>query len=401
MAVLLHLGGAGGDALGLLIDRLALGVGEELVGHLHIVVVGLGAQQGDGQLVGLVVVAGGDLDGVVGAVAEGKVRAAPADRGVTARDGHIAGVEHMGVAQDDLQVRHEGGIVQRGGYLADTAADGGNGLAAGVGGGGLEAPGLGALAHSGVVPELLAGVIDTAVDGGGGQLDVLAAAPGAGAGGGAGADHVPEHGLLQLLGGGGRELHLGVSQEFLARLGGVQLLLHRLHIELYAHAGLGGLAGGFVADGGGHGAGDLVVERLHVHGRGGVGREHTFHGPGCRGQVAALEALCQLGAQRRRVHLARLYVHALVFLFKGADGAVQPAHGVGLPAFVHPQAQHAAPAVILFADERPGIARQRGADVQEQQHKRDHQQNARNRDRPAQIPTPSGQCMRENAPLCA
>ena len=50
------------------------------------------------------------------------------------------------------------------------------------------------------------------------------------------------------------------------------------------------------------------------------------------------------------------------------------------------------------ADERSGVAGQRGADMQKQQHKRDHQQNACHRDRPAQIPTPSSHFMCEIAP---
>ena len=325
---------------GLLIHRLVVIAGQHRVGHDHIVVIHLGAHNGAGQLVGVVVIGGDDLDGIVPAVAEGEVRPAPAHRGVAA-DGHVAGVEHVAVAQDDVQIAEQHRVVQRGGHLADAAADTGGGTPGLIDAGLLIAAGRRALPHRGVVPELLAGVVDLAVDGGGGQLDVLVPAPRPGALGGEGAQHVPEHTCLQLLGGHGGELHLGVRQELRARSGGVQLRLHRRHIKGHAHTGLRRLARGLVANGLRLLPRQLVVERLHVHGLGLlllIGARH-------RRQRAALQHGGQVALQLLRVQ------HAAV----GGLGDIQPLALFQTVAAVHHRAVQAGGQIVTSGIQRRGI----------------------------------------------
>ena len=259
-------------------------------------VVHLGTQDGAGQLVGVVVVGCDDLDGVIPAVAEGEVRPAPAHRGVAA-DGQVAGVEHMAVPQDDLQIAEHHRVVQGGGHLTDAAADAGGGAPRLVDARLIIAAGRRALSHRRVVPELLAGIVDPAVDGGGRQLDVLVTAPRPGAFGGAGTQHVPEHTFLQLLRGHGGELHLRVGQELRTRRGGVQLRLHRRHIEGHADVGLGGLARLLVADGLHLLPLQLVVERLYVHGL----RLLLLIDAGHRRQRAALQHGSQVTLQLGRI----------------------------------------------------------------------------------------------------
>ncbi len=133
---------------------------------------------------------------------EGEIRPAPAHRGVAAGNGHIARVKHMGVPQHDLQIAQQRRVIQRGRHLADAAADGRDGLAAGVGRGGLVAP-FSVRSPTVALYQNFAGVIDPAVDGPGRQPDVLMPPPRPGALGGARPQHVPEHGRLQLLRGHG------------------------------------------------------------------------------------------------------------------------------------------------------------------------------------------------------
>ena len=92
----------------------------------------------------------------------------------------------------DLQVAPQAGQIQRGGGLADAAADLIHRLALYIGGGGLVAPGGGALAHHAVVGEHIAGVQHIAVDRGGGQLHIALPRRRAAHLGGGGAKHIPE-----------------------------------------------------------------------------------------------------------------------------------------------------------------------------------------------------------------
>ena len=328
---------------GLLIDRLVIVAGQHRVGHDHIVVVHLGTQNGAGQLVGIVVVGRDDLDGVIPAVAESKIRPAPAHRGIAA-DRHVAGVEHVAVAQDDVQIAEQHRVVQRGGHLADAAADTGGGAPCLVDAGLLIAPGRRALPHRGVIPELLAGVVDLAVDGGGGQLDILVPSPRPGAFGGVGAQHIPEHAVLQLLGGHVGELHLCVRQKLRARRGGIQLGLHRRHVKGNADAGLRRLARLLVADGLRLLPRQLVVERPDVHGLGLLLLVGTRH----RRQRAALQHGGQVALQLPGVQ------HAAV----GGLGDIQALALFQTVAAVHHRAVQAGGQLVTGGVQRGGIHRQ-------------------------------------------
>ena len=203
----------------------------------------------------------------------------------------------MAVPQDDLQIAEHHRVVQGGGHLTDAAADAGGGAPRLVDARLMVAAGRRALPHRGVVPELLAGVVDPAVDGGGRQLDVLVTAPRPGAFGGAGTQHIPEHTFLQLLRGHGGELHLCVGQELRTRRGGVQLRLHRRYVKGHADVGLGGLARLLVADSLHLLPRQLVVERLHVHGL----RLLLLIDAGHRRQCAALQHGGQVPLQLGRI----------------------------------------------------------------------------------------------------
>ena len=286
----LHLLRAGGQGGIVLVDGLIGGVGELLRGHLHGGAVHLGAVDADGQVAAGV--AGDDLDGVVGVVRELVVRPAPGDGGVQA-PGDVAGSVAVGVALDDLQVRAQAREIQRGGGLADAAADLVHRLALDVGGGGLIAPGGGPLAHGAVVGEDLAAVEDVAVDGGGGELHV--ADPGGGAGdvGLAGTQDIPEEDALQLLRRDGGPLDAGGDRHGLAGLGGVQLRLGLRHVKVRPQLlGGDGLGGGVIAGVlhlPGHGVMD-VLGGEHVGGGGGIGDEKAQ----VPGPVGALQPLAQL-----------------------------------------------------------------------------------------------------------
>ena len=179
----------------------------------------------------------------------------------------------MGVPLGDLQIGPQARQVQRGGGLADAAADLVHGLALDVGGGGLVASCGGPLAHGLVIGEGLPGVEHILVDGGGGELHVGLAGGGAAHLGLGGAQHVPEQQVLQRLGGDGGLLYLGGDGDGLAGLRRVQGDLGGGHVEVRAHLlrddGVGlGVVGGVL-----HLAGGLVVDLLDGQGLGGDGGE--------------------------------------------------------------------------------------------------------------------------------
>ena len=74
---------------------------------------------------------GFDADGIIGAVLEREVGAAPADRCVRAH-GHIGGNEAVGTALNDFQIGKQCAVVQGGGNLTDTTAQGLNCLTVGI-----------------------------------------------------------------------------------------------------------------------------------------------------------------------------------------------------------------------------------------------------------------------------
>ena len=79
----------------------------------------------------------------------------------------------MGVALRDLQIGPQAGQIQGGGGLAHAAADLVHGFALDVSGSSLIALGSSPLAHGAVVGEHLTAVEHHAVEGGGGELDVV------------------------------------------------------------------------------------------------------------------------------------------------------------------------------------------------------------------------------------
>jgi len=104
-----------------------------------------------------------DADGVVGAVLEAELGAAPADRGVKPVVGHIANHIHVVIALNYFKLRIHSRAVDGAGNLTDAAAHLIDGVAADVGGGCLVASCGGALTHHTVEVELLAGIEDKAV----------------------------------------------------------------------------------------------------------------------------------------------------------------------------------------------------------------------------------------------
>ena len=164
-------------------------------------------------------------------------------------------------------------------------------------------------------------------------------------------------------------------QELRTRQGGVQLRLHRRHIEGHADVGLGGLSRLLVADGLHLLPRQLVVERLHVHGL----RLLLLVDAGHRRQRAALQHGGQVPLQPGRIQhtavgglgdiqtLALFQTVAAVYhgavqaggqLFAGGvqRGAVhvKGRHGGGLgkpavdvlPAATQPRQRAAAPALV-------------------------------------------------------
>ena len=237
-----------------------------LVGHLHAGAVHIGAQDPDRQVI--VFIDGDDLDGVQGVVGELVVRPAPGHRGVHAR-GDIGGDVAVGIPLRDLQVGPQAGQVQRGGSLADAAADLVHRLPLDIGGSRLIAPGGGPLAHHVIVGEHVAAVHHILVDGCGGQLHIGPAGGGAAHMGAGLAQHVPEQHLLQLLRRDGGQLHLGGDGDGLAGRGRVQQPLGLVHIEV--RSGLLRYDGARLLVIGGvlHHAGAIVVDLLGGEGLGG------------------------------------------------------------------------------------------------------------------------------------
>ena len=188
----------------------------------------------DRQLPAAVVDPGLELDRIIAVVRKDEVGAGPVDRRVQPRV-EIADEHRVADALVDLEVGILYGVVQRGGHLADAAAETHLMRRAVIGRSGQEA-GLGRpLADDLVVREGIAGLHDHVVKAAAGQADVgdavCRAAPQIGH---AVAELVVEHDFLQLFGGDLGVDHLDGDLDRLHHGGGLPLCLGLCHVDLHA-----------------------------------------------------------------------------------------------------------------------------------------------------------------------